>query len=105
MSRNRNRRNKNSRRRNPLTHGGSETAQPGCLRDVLTLVRTVGKGDEPVEFDFCQQVVAASSYPAWLYVAIACRLFRNLVDEAGLDLDSLSAGILATYDQLEADPE
>jgi hypothetical protein len=64
----------------------------GCsvLKDVVAVCRAVGRGEDDVDFQFVADVVAASSFPAWLYVGVACRLFVNLAEHVeGTTVDEI----------------
>jgi len=74
----------------------------GLLREVVAICRAVGRGDEDLDFEFAADVVRASSYPAWMHVGVACRLYVNLASLIeGATLDGVLDGLLEVQGLLD----
>ncbi|MBU9764748.1 hypothetical protein FR943_12935 [Mycobacterium sp. TNTM28] len=56
----------------------TEGIAPRIVRDVVAVCRTIGRGDDPVDFEFAAQIVEASQFPPSMLVAVACRMIVDL---------------------------
>lgn len=82
------------------TNFDPEDVAPNVLRDVISICRAMGTGEEDVDFEFARDVIQASSYPAYMYTAIACRLFANLAEFLpGVTMDQILDELLQAQEE------